>query len=141
MLQFLLIFINDNRTACLTTSLRLWIVLSLNSVETASSKLSIFVIFVKLLQIFDYWLIFCAFLEFGIMIFVMFRDATLFHIVYYYNTSNLIYTHMEILALIGIIYFLVGACVCLLICVNPNDPGPLGKARRVMFTSLPNAFS
>ena len=48
---------------------------------------------------------------------------------------------MEIIALIGILYFLVGACVCLLICANPNDPGLIGKSRRFVFNTLPDAFS
>ena len=48
---------------------------------------------------------------------------------------------MEIIALLGIIYFFFGAGICLLICVNPNDPGVLGKVRSLFFNTLPNAFS
>ena len=48
---------------------------------------------------------------------------------------------MEIVALFGIFYFFVGASVCLLICVNPNDPGILGKLRHLSFTTIPNVFS
>ena len=47
---------------------------------------------------------------------------------------------MEILALVGILYFLLGASICLLICVNPNDPGILGKMRKFFFTTLPSSF-
>ena len=48
---------------------------------------------------------------------------------------------MEIVALLGIIYFFVGAAICLLICVNPNDPGILGRIRYLFFTVIPDAFS
>jgi hypothetical protein len=48
---------------------------------------------------------------------------------------------MQIIVVIGILYFLIGAVACLLICVNPNSPGVLGKARRLVFTALPAAFS
>ena len=41
----------------------------------------------------------------------------------------------------AILYFFVGACVCLLICVNPNDPGVLGSVRKIVFDKLPTAFS
>lgn len=47
---------------------------------------------------------------------------------------------MEILALVGILYFLIGASICLLICVNPNDPGVLGKFRAFFFQTLPTLF-
>lgn len=48
---------------------------------------------------------------------------------------------MALLALVGILYFLIGAFVCLLICVNPNKPGTLGSARRFVFNTLPDKFS
>lgn len=48
---------------------------------------------------------------------------------------------MEFLALIAIVYFFIGAGVCLLICVNPNDPGILGKLSRFVYRTVPNAFS
>jgi palmitoyltransferase len=44
---------------------------------------------------------------------------------------------MELIALLLIFYFLIGACVCLLICVNPNDPGLLGRMNRLVFKTLP----
>jgi len=47
---------------------------------------------------------------------------------------------MEFIALLLIFYFMVGACVCLLICVNPNDPGILGTLNRFVFRKLPTAF-
>ena len=42
---------------------------------------------------------------------------------------------MFMLALI--FYFIIGAGVCLLICVNPNDPGLLGRASNLLFKKLP----
>lgn len=48
---------------------------------------------------------------------------------------------MQILALILIFYFFVGAAVCLLICVNPRDPGILGKTRCLLFETLPEKFT
>ena len=48
---------------------------------------------------------------------------------------------MYIVAIVAILYFLIGAVVCLLICVNPTNPGLLGTLRRAVFVSLPNAFS
>jgi palmitoyltransferase ZDHHC4 len=47
---------------------------------------------------------------------------------------------MEIIALLLIVYFLIGACICLLICVNPNDPGVLGSMNRFMFKRFPAIF-
>lgn len=48
---------------------------------------------------------------------------------------------MEIVALVLIFYFFIGAAVCLLICVNPRDPGLLGKLRGFVFETLPNIFT
>lgn len=48
---------------------------------------------------------------------------------------------MQFLALLGMVYFLFGACVCLLICVNPNDPGILGRTRVFFFNTFPKYFS
>lgn len=45
---------------------------------------------------------------------------------------------MALIALVAILYFLIGAFVCLLICVNPNKPGPLGASRRFIFNTLPD---
>jgi hypothetical protein len=47
---------------------------------------------------------------------------------------------MEIIALMLIIYFFIGAGVCLLICVNPNDPGLLGSLNRFVFKKIPSVF-
>ena len=47
---------------------------------------------------------------------------------------------MEFLALLLIFYFLIGACVCLLICVNPNDSGILGTLNRFVFKKIPTLF-
>ncbi len=47
---------------------------------------------------------------------------------------------MEFIALLLIIYFFIGACVCLLICVNPNDPGILGSMNRLVFRKFPASF-
>jgi hypothetical protein len=47
---------------------------------------------------------------------------------------------MEIIAVILIVYFVIGAGVCLLVCVNPNDPGILGKLSRLVHHKLPAAF-
>jgi len=44
---------------------------------------------------------------------------------------------MEIIFLVLIVYFFIGAGVCLLICVNPNDPGILGKMSKFMFKKFP----
>lgn len=41
------------------------------------------------------------------------------------------------IALVLLVYFLLGACVCLLVCVNPNDPGLLGKLNRLVLGKLP----
>ena len=43
--------------------------------------------------------------------------------------------------LLLIVYFLIGACVCLLICVNPNDPGFLGSMSRFVFKKFPTVFA
>ena len=48
---------------------------------------------------------------------------------------------MEIVALVLIFYFFIGAAVCLLICVNPRDPGILGKLRGFVFERLPDLFT
>lgn len=48
---------------------------------------------------------------------------------------------MEFLALLLIFYFFVGACICLIMCVNPNDPGFLGFLNRTIYHKLPAAFS
>lgn len=42
-----------------------------------------------------------------------------------------------ILAIVLLVYFVLGALGCLLICVNPNDPGILGKLNRLFLGSLP----
>lgn len=47
---------------------------------------------------------------------------------------------MEIIALLLIVYFMIGACICLLICVNPNDPGVLGGLNRFFFKKFPAIF-
>lgn len=47
---------------------------------------------------------------------------------------------MELIALLLIVYFFIGACVCLLICVNPNDPGVLGTMNRFAFRKFPAMF-
>ena len=47
---------------------------------------------------------------------------------------------MEIIALLLMVYFLIGACICLLICVNPNDPGFMGSLNRFFFKKLPSVF-
>lgn len=47
---------------------------------------------------------------------------------------------MEFLALLLMVYFVIGACVCLLICVNPNDPGILGRFNRIVFKKVPEIF-
>jgi hypothetical protein len=44
---------------------------------------------------------------------------------------------MEIIAIVVLIYFLLGAGVCLLVCVNPNDPGVMGKMNRLVLGKLP----
>lgn len=44
------------------------------------------------------------------------------------------------MAILGILYFFFGSIACLLICVNPNDPGILGKFRRLCFNTIPTAF-
>lgn len=48
---------------------------------------------------------------------------------------------MEFFALLLIIYFVIGACVCLLICVNPNDPGILGRLSKLIFKRFPELFT
>lgn len=52
-----------------------------------------------------------------------------------YNTI-----HMELIALLLIVYFLIGAGICLLVCVNPNDPGMLGTLNRFAFRKFPTIF-
>jgi hypothetical protein len=47
---------------------------------------------------------------------------------------------MEFIALLLIFYFFIGACVCLLICVNPNDQGVLGRLNRFVFRKVPQVF-
>ena len=47
---------------------------------------------------------------------------------------------MEYIILALILYFFIGAAICLLICVNPNDPGILGRMSNLLFKSLPNVF-
>lgn len=47
---------------------------------------------------------------------------------------------MEYIILALILYFFIGAAVCLLICVNPNDPGILGKMSNLLFKKLPTLF-
>jgi palmitoyltransferase len=47
---------------------------------------------------------------------------------------------MEVIALMLIIYFMIGACICLLVCVNPNDPGFLGTLNRFFFRKFPAIF-
>lgn len=42
--------------------------------------------------------------------------------------------------MILLVYFLLGACVCLLVCVNPNDPGLLGKLNRLILGRLPQVI-
>lgn len=42
-----------------------------------------------------------------------------------------------IIAIIVLIYFVIGSLVCLLVCVNPNDPGILGKLNRLFLGSIP----
>ena len=42
-----------------------------------------------------------------------------------------------LLAAILLVYFVLGALGCLLICVNPNDPGILGKMNRLFIGTLP----
>lgn len=49
--------------------------------------------------------------------------------------------NMEFLALLAIFYFFAGACICLLICVNPNDTGALGKMNRFVYRRVPELFS
>jgi hypothetical protein len=44
---------------------------------------------------------------------------------------------MELVATILIFYFLIGACVCLLVCVNRNDEGILGKLNRLVLGKIP----
>ena len=39
------------------------------------------------------------------------------------------------------VYFFIGAGVCLLICVNPNDPGLLGTVKRFVFNTVPAIFT
>jgi hypothetical protein len=47
---------------------------------------------------------------------------------------------MEIIALVVLIWFLIGAGICLLVCVNPNDPGVLGQMSRLVLGRLPKAI-
>jgi hypothetical protein len=47
---------------------------------------------------------------------------------------------MEFIFLALIVYFFIGAAVCLLICVNPNDPGILGRTSNLLFKKLPPLF-
>jgi hypothetical protein len=42
-----------------------------------------------------------------------------------------------ILAIILLIYFVFGAFGCLLVCVDRNDPGILGKMSRLFLGKLP----
>ena len=42
-----------------------------------------------------------------------------------------------IIAVIILVYFVIGSLVCLLVCVNPNDPGILGKLNRIFLGTLP----
>jgi hypothetical protein len=47
---------------------------------------------------------------------------------------------MEYIFLGLIFYFFIGALVCLLICVNPNDPGILGRMSHFLFKTFPPIF-
>lgn len=47
---------------------------------------------------------------------------------------------MEYIFLALIFYFFIGAIVCLLICVNPNDPGILGRMSNFLFKKFPPIF-
>lgn len=47
---------------------------------------------------------------------------------------------MEFIFLALIFYFFIGAAVCLLICVNPNDPGILGRMSNMLFKKFPPLF-
>ena len=47
---------------------------------------------------------------------------------------------MEYIILALILYFVIGAGICLLICVNPNDPGILGTMSNLLFKKLPTIF-
>lgn len=47
---------------------------------------------------------------------------------------------MEYIILALILYFIIGAGICLLICVNPNDPGILGRMSNFLFKKLPTIF-
>jgi hypothetical protein len=47
---------------------------------------------------------------------------------------------MELFFLALIFYFVLGAGVCLLICVNPNDPGILGRMSNFLFKKFPPIF-
>lgn len=45
-----------------------------------------------------------------------------------------------IVAIAIILYFMIGILVCLCALVSPSNQGILGRIRRAIFTSLPNAL-
>jgi hypothetical protein len=47
---------------------------------------------------------------------------------------------MEWLAILLLVYFVIGAFICLLVCVNSNDPGIMGKLNRFFLQYLPGFF-
>jgi len=44
---------------------------------------------------------------------------------------------MEFIALLGLVFLFLGAFLYLLVCIDPNSTGLLGKIHRFVFNSLP----
>ena len=44
---------------------------------------------------------------------------------------------MEFLAVFGILFLMGGAFMYLLVCIDPNSPGMMGKLSRFVFNALP----